>query len=430
MKQYRILLTGGGTGGHIYPLIAIVRELRKQPEDFDIKYFGPKDIFSFYLTGEGVAVKSIISSKLRRYFSWLNFLDVLRFALSSLQSLWRVFWFMPDVVFSKGGPGSLPVLLACHFYRVPIIIHESDSVPGLTNRITARWAKTIFVGFASSADTFKKINPAAEIIVSGNPVRSVILNGMKDLNRFFPSVIASEAGQSPTILVLGGSQGSTRINDFIFQNLDSLLSKYQIIHQVGNANYSDYMISLGKDNKSVIARRSPSATDEAISSASSLRGDKVDEAISSTSSFRAGEIATPSLFGENQKGWARDDKKGYFVIAYLEEKDLADAYATADLVIARAGAETIFELAATGKPSILIPLPESAQDHQRQNAYEYAQTGAALVVEEENLLINLFEQELDIILNNPEKIKQMSVAAKNFYKPEANKKIVDMLQLY
>ena len=364
----RILLTGGGTGGHIYPLIAIVRELRKQPEDLDIKYFGPKDIFSFYLTGEGVEVKSIISSKLRRYFSLLNFLDIFRFAISVLQSLWRVFWFMPDVVFSKGGPGSLPVLLACRFYSVPIIIHESDAVPGRGNQIAARWAKIIFTGFASAVDIFKKINPAAEIVVSGNPVRSVILSGAKNLNRFFPNVIASEVKQSPVILILGGSQGSTRINDFIFDNLEFLLSKYQIIHQVGNANYLDYMVKCQMSNV-----------------------------------------------------------KCYYVTAYLEEKELTDAYATANLVIARAGAETIFELAAVGKPSVLIPLPESAQDHQRQNAYEYAQTGAALVIEEENLLINLFEQELNVILNNKEKLEQMSVAARGFYQPEASQKIISIL---
>lgn len=351
----RILLTGGGTGGHIYPLIAVARKLKGEAE---LKYFGPKNIFSFYLLGEGIAIKHITSSKIRRYFSFLNFLDGFRFAWSIFQAFFKVYWFMPDVCFSKGGPGSIPVILVCRFYRIPIVIHESDSIPGKANLIASRYAKIIELGFESAAKYFGRL--PSEIKVVGNLVREEILRFVNpaEARRVFGLDVSK-----PTILVLGGSQGATRINDFIYKNLDSLIAKYQIIHGVGNENYIEYM----------------------------SRFEKLP--------------------------------KGYFVAAYFEN-NLPEAYGAADLVISRAGATTIFELSALGKPSILMPLPESANDHQKENAYQYAKTGAAIVIEQENLLVNLLESQLHQLLNSPEKLKLMSKVAKGFYRPNAIELIV------
>lgn len=346
----RILFTGGGTGGHIYPLIAVAKKLKQTDSEAELKYFGPKNIFSFYLLGEGIAIKHITSSKIRRYFSFLNFLDEFRFIWSIFQALFKVFWYMPDVAFSNGGPGSIPVIWACQFYRIPIVIHESDSIPGKANLIASRYAKIIEVGFESTAQHFGR--SPSEIKVVGNPVREEIL-------RFVDSVEARRGfGLDPlrsTILILGGSQGATRINDFVYKNLDSLIAKYQIIHGVGNENYIEYM----------------------------RRFEKLP--------------------------------KGYFVAAYFEN-NLPEAYGAADLVISRAGATTIFELAALGKPAILVPLPESASNHQKENAYQYAKTGAAIVIEQENLLINLLESQLHQLLDSPEKLRMMLQAAKGFYR--------------
>ena len=360
----RILLTGGGTGGHIYPLIAVARKLKGEAE---LKYFGPKNIFSFYLLGEGIAIKHITSSKIRRYFSFLNFLDGFRFIWSIFQAFFKVYWFMPDVCFSKGGPGSAPVILACRFYRVPIVIHESDSIPGKANLIASRYAKIIETGFESVTETFKNYGSGTSIVkVVGNPVREDILRFVEpaDARRSFGLDVVK-----PTILILGGSQGATRINDFIYKNLDVLIAKYQIIHGVGNENYVEYM----------------------------SRFEKLPQ--------------------------------GYFVVAYFEN-NLSEAYGAADLVISRAGATTIFELAALGKPAILVPLPESANGHQKENAYQYGKTGAAIVIEQENLLINLLESQLHQLLDSPEKLKFMSQAAKGFYKSNATEIIVkDILGL-
>jgi len=352
----RILLTGGGTGGHIYPLIAVAKKLKQLDPTVELKYFGPKNIFSFYLLGEGIAIKHITSSKIRRYFSFLNFLDGFRFIWSIFQAFFKVYFYMPNVCFSKGGPGSVPVVWACRFYNVPIIIHESDSVPGRANLITSKYSKIIELGFESAAEIFKNYGSRTSIVrVVGNPVR-------EEISRFVDSVEAKRVFKldplRKTIFIFPGSQGSARINDFVFKNLDSLLVKYQIIHHVGNANYMEYM----------------------------HRFEKLPQ--------------------------------GYFAAAYFEN-NLPEAYGAADLVISRAGATTIFELAALGKPAVLIPLQESANDHQKENAYQYAKTGAAVVIEEENLLINLLESQLHQIIDSSEKLKFMSQAAKSFYKPEA-----------
>src|SRR3989344_3853249 len=141
MKKLRILLTGGGTGGHIYPIIAVAQKLQEwaftngfQP---DVRYYGQPGEYKEALAAAGIKVSRIASSKLRRYASILNFLDFFKFFFGFFQSLWKIYWFMPDVAFSKGGRGARAVLSACRFYLVPVSIHESDTIPGLTNRASS-----------------------------------------------------------------------------------------------------------------------------------------------------------------------------------------------------------------------------------------------------------------------------------------------------
>lgn len=371
---YRILLTGGGTGGHVFPLVAVARELQRMADDPStplIRYYGPKAIYNDYLKKEGIAVKNIAGAKWRRYFSLLNFLDIFKFSWSILQSFWKIYWYMPDVAFSKGGPGALPVLFACWFYKIPIFIHESDTFPGLTNQISSRWAKKVFVAWESAKQHF----PDKNTNIVGIPLRDVIIEGAKAAFANPNSASAAKEKFSfnisePLVLILGGSQGAQKINEFTLNNLEGYLPKFQILHQVGSANYEEYS----------------------------------------------------RLYRVLSEKWSKELKERCQFYAFFET-NLAEAYAAADLIISRAGATAIFEIAAFGKPSILMPITESAGDHQRINAYEYARTGAAIVIEEANLLSNVVLGQIEKILNSQELKNGMSTAAKSFAKPDAAKLI-------
>ena len=157
-NKIRILLTAGGTGGHIYPLISVTDEIYRLAGErnfnLEIKYFGPASSLNAEFESRGVGVEKIISSKLRRYFSLNNFIDAFKFILGFFKRFFKIFWFMPDLVFSKGGPGALAVIMAARFYRIPIMIHESDTIPGLTNSLSAKFAKNIFIAFEKAAQYF------------------------------------------------------------------------------------------------------------------------------------------------------------------------------------------------------------------------------------------------------------------------------------
>lgn len=339
----RVLLTGGGSGGHIFPLLAVAKELQKK-SDVQLRYFGPKSIYTDYLTAAGIKIAPIASAKLRRYFSWHNFIDAFKLIWSIFQAVFKVYWYMPDVAFSKGGSGSLPVLLACWFYRIPIVIHESDSVPSLNTLLARRFAKKALFAFKGI----------------GNPIRDNIIR----FTSYDPQIMKSRLGlqkEKPLILILGGSLGAVRINNFIEEVLDMLLERAQIVHQVGTANFAEM-------NK----------------------------------------IKRP----------------GYHIYAFLEGETYGQMLAASDIVISRAGAGAIFEIAAFGKPSILIPLPESAGEHQKHNAYYYADTGAAVVIEENNLLPHIFLREIDKILKDNQYRQSMQKVALSFAKPDAAPKIV------
>tara|TARA_Y100000310_G_C20661444_1_gene805027 strand:- start:1496 stop:2380 length:885 start_codon:yes stop_codon:yes gene_type:complete len=278
-----------------------------------------------------------------------------------LQALFWVFHVMPDVVFSKGGPGTLAVVLAAKFYRIPIVIHESDAIPSVTNKISSKFALRIGVSFQSTLQEF----PKEKSFFSGNPLRESMMKNWVD--QFSAKMYFKLRAEDPLVLVLGGSQGSLRINNFILDSLLPLLERAQIMHQVGKQNFKDAV------NLSEITLRESS-----------------DE-------FR----------------------KRYLLRDYLSAKDMRIALNAADVVIARAGSG-IHELALFGKPTILIPLAESANDHQKANAYEYAQTGAAIVIEEDNLKPHVVLSEIEKILSKEEKSNQMTKAAFSFAKKDAS----------
>jgi len=248
-----------------------------------------------------------------------------------------VFSIYPDVVFGKGGYGSFPALFAAKLLRIPVVIHESDSSPGKTNLWAGKFARRIAVSYKEAASFF----PSEKVAYTGNPVRREVLNPQKEGVEEFLQL----EKDVPLILILGGSLGAQMINDVVVEALPRLVPNYQIIHQTGKKNLPD------------------------------VKG-----------------RAEATLF-------KNEFKHRYHPFDYLNNLALTMAGGKADLIISRAGS-TIFEIASWGKPSIIIPITDSNGDHQRKNAFAYARTGAASVIEEVNLSSNILVGETVRLLEN------------------------------
>ncbi len=318
---------------------------------------GPKDAYATLLAGEGMTMRPITAGKLRRYLSIENVLDLPKFVIGFIQALWKLYVIMPDIVFSKGGTGSLGVVIAAWFYRIPVMIHESDAQPGLNNLLSARFSKEVFVSFARAAKFF---NPAITKVV-GSPLRADL--GVQRTSRELAKENLGFDPAKPLILILGGSQGSMRINEFVLANLGPMLERAQILHQTGQANFADV---------------------QNLSHAALLEAPAGNR---------------------------------YQAVPYFDN-NMAMALTAADLVISRSGS-SVFELAAFGLPAILIPLAESANGHQLIDAEEFADAGAAVVIQEENLLPGIFFAQVDRIIRDDALRAQMSAASAKFFIPGA-----------
>jgi len=362
----KILLTGGGTGGHFYPIIAIIEAICDLVEEE--RLLQPKIILASNLEynkkiteKEGIIFKKIYSGKMRRYFSPFYLIDAFKTILGILKGVWIVYWSMPDVIFGKGGSVSFPILLAARLFGIPVIIHESDSVPGKVNKWASKFAKRVAISFPEAAKYF----PKEKVALTGTPVRKSIIGfaheeGMEsfDLEK-----------NTPTILVLGGSQGSQKINDAMIDISKELVKSFQVIHQCGIKNKKETEGRL-----------------------------KIN--------------LEESLFANR-----------YHIYPHLNDSFMRSATSVANLIISRGGGSSIYEIATWGLPSIIIPIENSAQNHQKENAYNYARSGAAKVIEEKNLLPQILFSEIKEILLNKEEQKKISQSAKNFARTDAAKKI-------
>lgn len=363
----RIVFTGGGTGGHLFPLIAVAKEIKNQHE---ILYIGPDDFAKEILIKENFPCRFIFSGKWRRYFSVLNFIDILKIFLGVIQSFWILWFWMPDAIFSKGGYGSFPVVFVGWFYHIPILIHESDAMPGVTNKIAAHFAKRIAVSFLKTKEYF----PPDKTALIGNPVRKEIFAENKEEARKTFNI----SSEKPVLLIMGGSQGSKIINDIVLKVLPELTEKCEVIHISGAKDYEFISANLAKILK----------TEEIVN---------------------------------------YDPKIYYHLYPFLDENTLKYAYLLTDVIVSRAGAGSIFEIASVGKPSILIPLEMSASDHQKNNAFEYAKNGGTIVLEEPNLTPHLFLEKIFYLVDNQELRQKMSEGAKSFAKLDASEKIAEEL---
>lgn len=365
----KILFTGGGTGGHFYPIIAVAESLndvareRKllEPELF---YAAPDPYDRELLLANNIKFVPTAAGKIRRYFSLLNVIDYFKTAWGVFKAVLRVFFLYPDVVFGKGGYASFPTLLAAKLFRIPVVIHESDAAPGKVNT----WAGSFAVKIAVSYPDAAKFFPKDKVAHTGNPIRKAAL------------VPAREGGQEflklerdvPVVFVMGGSQGAQAINDLILAALPQLLPHYQVIHQVGPANMVDV-----EGRARVVLANDP-------------------------------------------------HPNRYKPFGYLNDLAMRMAAGSADIVISRAGS-TIFEIASWGLPSIIVPLPTAAEDHQTKNAYAYARAGACSVMEQSNMTPGLLVSEIRRLLENEPVKHAMQNAARSFSRADSATLIANAL---
>lgn len=328
----KIILTGGGTAGHVTPNLALIPSLKEH--GYDIRYIGSyQGIERKLIEGAGIPYDGISSGKLRRYFDIKNFSDPFRVVKGYGEALKLMKLHHPDVVFSKGGFVAVPVVLAAKHYKIPVIIHESDMTPGLANKICIPAAAKVCCNFPETLNYL----PKEKATLTGSPIRKELLQG----DRLTGLEYAGLSANRPVILIIGGSLGSVTVNRAVRSILPNLLDNYQVIHICGKGN--------------------------------------LDESLQST--------------------------RGYVQYEYVDAP-LKHLFAAADLMISRAGANSICEILALHKPNILIPLSAAAsRGDQILNAQSFEKQGFSCVLEEENLtehsllqaIINTFDKRQSFI---------------------------------
>ena len=351
MQGHRFLISGGGTGGHIFPAIAIANEIKAREPEAIIEFVGANDRMEMEkVPAAGYKIHGIWITGFQRNLSFKNLLFPLK-VMSSLERCYRILKnFKPDVVIGTGGFASGPLLKVACWMNIPTLIQEQNSYAGVTNKLLGKKVNTICLGFEKATAYF----PKEKCVVTGNPVRQAILNlpskadGLKDLNL--------DAAKK-TILVVGGSLGARTIN----QSIDGLIEKFnaekiQVIWQTG---------------KNYVAENKPE-------------------------------------FG--------------FVSQFIEKMEIV--YAAADIIISRAGAIAITELCIVGKPVILIPSPNVAEDHQTKNAMTLVDINAALLVTDKEAKTELW-MAIETLIKDKHLAEEFALNIKKLERPEAAKGIVD-----
>ncbi|KKT82223.1 MAG: hypothetical protein A3B07_02005 [Candidatus Yonathbacteria bacterium RIFCSPLOWO2_01_FULL_43_27] len=367
----KVLFTGGGSGGHFYPIIAVAQKLnafleREKIARVELFYMSTEPYNERLLYNNKITFLPVSAGKLRTYFSFKNITDIFIMAGGVIKAFFKMFSLYPDVVFSKGGYASFPALVAARFFRIPVIIHESDSAPGRVNAWAGKFAQKVAISYPETASSF----PEGRTALTGNPIREEVIrptgkDGFKELG-LDPNI--------PVILILGGSQGAQKINNNIVSLSPRLVEKYQVIHQAGEANAVEVQ-----------------------------------------------NLVNGLLAGN--PGASR-----YHVYGYLDALSLKLASEISTIVISRAGS-AIFEIAAWGVPAILIPITNSNADHQRKNAFAYARAGGANVIEEANLTPNILMAEIERLMGDTVRRDEMKESAKKFTRTDAAEKIAEQITM-
>jgi len=366
----KIVFTGAG-GGHFYPLIAVAHEIEAfvrennlvQPE---LYYLSNAPYDEEQLKRYHIQYKHVQAGKLRKYFSLKNGTDFLKTLVGLPTALHTMYRIYPDVVFSKGGYVTVPVVMAARILGIPVFVHDSDAVPGRANIWAGKFAKRVGISYPEAAEHFAHKDRVALV---GNPVRADVRipAGSEAYGHF------SFDPNMPTILVLGGSQGAEAINTVVLQSLKDLLTQFQVIHVTGPNNYDTHTSMVEVELKD------------------------------------------------------HPDLARYKAYPFLDAGALVNAAGAADLVVSRAGSGSIFEIACWEKPAILIPIPEDVSRDQRENAYAYARHGAALVIEQANFTPHVFVSEAVRILSDAQVIETMRAGARSFARPQAARVVAEEL---
>lgn len=366
----RVIVSGGGTGGHIYPALAVAAHLRSQ-YGAEILFLGSDDGLETQLVpAAGLSLATIKAGKLRRYISWQTVKGVMRIPLGAVQAIEIVRKFHADVAFTSGGYVAVPTGLAAYLNRVPLLMHQQDVPPNLSNKQVAPLATKISVAFEDSLAYF----PAHKTLLLGNPMRQEIL-AIRQMAPMVARVQFGLAADQPMLLVTGGSQGARHLNQVVCQALPALLKTCQVLQISGKDLYNETL----EQSKSILAGTDPALAER------------------------------------------------YRLVPYLNE-EMPAALQAADLVLCRAGASTLSELATLGKPSLLVPLPPAiGKSPQEANAAMFERRRAGLVIKNADLESQFLAEQVKYIMTAPELLASMMEAARELARPQATQEIVDEL---
>jgi len=354
----RVILSGGGTGGHIYPAVSIAKEIKKQYKNAEILFIGTeRGLESNIVPKEGFELYKIKVRGFERKLSLGNVAAVKESFTSLFRVSKKIREFKPDIVIGTGGYVCGSVLLAAALLNVPTLIHEQNAFPGITNKILARLVDVIAVNFAEAKKYFPNNN---KVIVTGNPIRSDMLSISKEegLREF-----SFDRGL-PVVFVVGGSRGAKKVNESVLKLAKQAARQksFQMLHMTGDTQYQD-------------------------------------------------------IIGKCKEREIPLDTKYLKVVPYLH--NMPYALAAADVAISRCGASTLSEITALGKPSILIPYPYATDNHQEYNARALEKNGAAVVILERDLTEELLYNEVMDMLNKPAKTEQMKIKSRELGKTDA-----------
>lgn len=369
----RIVLIGGGTGGHFYPLIAISEGIEQickertllEPELF---YLGPKPFDANALMERDIIHVPSPAGKIRRYGSILNIFGFVSTFIGIIKSIFLLYKLYPDVIFSTGGYAAFPTLYAARLLTIPVVVYDADAKPGRVTLWSAKFAKWIGTAHPEAATHF----PAKvrhKIARVGHPIRAAIEQPAKEGGYEFLKLDPSV----PAIFIMGGSQGAQAINNVVIDSVKDLVTRYNVIHQAGTANVKEV-----SSVAHLVLKDSP-------------------------------------------------NQERYRAFGLLNTLAIRMAAGVSTIIISRAGSGTIFEIASWGMPAILIPLPEEVSHDQTENAFSYARAGAAVVIDQRNLTQHVLTAEIDRLMSNGEQRAAMSEAAKAYARPEAAKKIANII---